>query len=167
MKLRSDCDFRPMYGQKTFEDQAEKFLEVLAKKVPSLKMVDVYDLMADASAQKYIASEAIRSVNNVTEAQVLQFINDMLVKITGGQQQVGSLQELADGQVLANILLKCELAPASLCKFVPQSVGKLKAIVQSLNAIKDKQVVDRLLDTAKKIDPSLLMMKAYTVDDKI
>lgn len=98
---------------------------------------------------------------------MLQFVNDMLVKITGGQQQVGSLQELADGQVLANILLKCELAPASLCKFVPQSVEKLKAIVQSLNAIKDKQVVDRLLDTAEKIDPSLLMMKAYTVDDKI
>ena len=97
MKLRSDCDYRQMYGQKTFEDQAEKFLEALKKKIPSLSIVDVYDLMADAFAQKFVASEAVRSANNVTESQVLQFANDMLVKITGGQQQVGSLQELADG----------------------------------------------------------------------
>lgn len=68
MKLRSDCDYRPMYGQKTFEDQAEKFLEAVAKKVPSLQTADVYDLMADAAAQKYIASEAIRGLSNITEA---------------------------------------------------------------------------------------------------
>lgn len=71
MKLCSGCDFRQMYGQKTFEDQAEKFLEAMTKKVPSLKIADVYDLMADPAAQKYIASEAVRSANNVTDAQVL------------------------------------------------------------------------------------------------
>lgn len=43
-------------------------MEAVAKKVPSLQTVDVYDLMADAAAQKYIASEAIRGLSNVTEA---------------------------------------------------------------------------------------------------
>ena len=69
--------------------------------------------------------------------------------------------------MIANILLRCELAPVSLCKFVPQSIEKLKTIIKSLNAIRDKQTVDKLLETAEQIDPSLLMTKAYTVDDKI
>ena len=42
-------------------------MEALALKVPSIKMVDTYDLLADPMAQRYVASEAVASINKETE----------------------------------------------------------------------------------------------------